>query len=960
MPIALEESAPAARTSYEAMVTEVPVPAHRAMNWRGIFGHPLFLLFVITVIGAVLRLISLDQPALWGDEGFTFSRICGSFRELLDRLQFDGFMPLHYILYWWIGQNFELSPVMMRLPVALAGCLMPPAMYFLARQFHISTRTSLVIALFTATSAYMLVYSRDAKMYMPFWTFGTLHVAFLLWWLNAARETSPKVTPPISFRYLCWILTGVLMIGFHALGGMFIAVEVIFFLTHPTGWRSAASAWHWLFVILATPFAVLSSILRGVRVPWSADRGRWFGWVRDSLSPSRFGVMFLGFAIGLTIVVGICYVHFEYFSYFEEEVAEDSSRSGLRWIPGYNRERDGFDLVRFAASAFLMSWEVPPPSFRPSIDPRVLKTLLTVCVVFAGFAILGLLPWRSWGFRRVAEAHNNGDPINARWWASPTLQARAAFCIAAWLILPAYAVYARSMQPFFGPISIAKPAYAFVFSTWWITASFGVLAALCFYFCDRTWKGRFLKSSYIISILGGLFVLLLLAYWVISQHYLYDRTGKIALPDPWSLPGVVFKFIISKWWIAAAVGFGIFCAVFASGRDWKSRLRNLGFGAISVVVLFALLAAALMFAKSHLPDREVRAGWFNVWMPRYLGALWPAFAIALCVLLMRLPTRPLRFTLISALVLVNLAQFSVRVWGGSEPPTGLIARDIMDTQPPFVRMQQLTFDVMRQSQSLVFGNGADLSKIRRQIELLPPNANPTTRAYFNTGMWHPEPGGGVIGSYTMRYYLAVFGGVETSPPDIRRLRNTFDRHFSYTLGTAPSLIAADMRKDPRIERIITWDRTDANRAPPSDDVLGRTLGRNWKQTSEEHFTARDHWTWTNKYRLTRREYVRLRLPSTNPADDVVPIAAKQPEPRAAPKSNAKPASTRPATSRPATTRPAATRRASNQPSTKPAASKPASTKPVTTKPATTAPAAALPPATKPATAPASQPATNPG
>src|SRR5256885_904205 len=58
----------------------------------------------------------------------------------------------------------------------------------------------------------------------------------------------------------------------------------------------------------------------------------------------------------------------------------------------------------------------------------------------------------------------------------------------------------------------------------------------------------------------------------------------------------------------------------------------------------------------------------------------PAFAIVMAALLMRLPTRPLRWGAIALLVGVNLTQFAGRV-SASEPPTDRLARDLMDAQP---------------------------------------------------------------------------------------------------------------------------------------------------------------------------------------------------------------------------------------------------------------------------------------
>src|SRR5437899_2451001 len=96
--------------------------------------HRLWVLLAITLLAGAMRFAFLTRPPLWGDEAFTYSRVCGDYRELLDILQFDGFPPLHYEMYWVLGRWHRLTPLTMRVIPAVAGTLMVPAMYFLAAQ----------------------------------------------------------------------------------------------------------------------------------------------------------------------------------------------------------------------------------------------------------------------------------------------------------------------------------------------------------------------------------------------------------------------------------------------------------------------------------------------------------------------------------------------------------------------------------------------------------------------------------------------------------------------------------------------------------------------------------------------------------------------------------------------------------------------------------------------------------
>src|SRR5262245_44354443 len=119
----------------------------------------------LTIVGGVLRFMRLAHPPLLFDEAATYTRVVGSFREMLEILRFDGFAPLHYELYWLMSRFMRLTPTVMRIVPAISGTLMVPATYFLARQV-VGRRVATLAAALTAVSGWQLVYSRDAKMYM--------------------------------------------------------------------------------------------------------------------------------------------------------------------------------------------------------------------------------------------------------------------------------------------------------------------------------------------------------------------------------------------------------------------------------------------------------------------------------------------------------------------------------------------------------------------------------------------------------------------------------------------------------------------------------------------------------------------------------------------------------------------------------------------------------------------------
>src|SRR5206468_8185515 len=130
-------------------------------------------------------------------------------------------------------------------------------------------------------------------------------------------------------------------------------------------------------------------------------------------------------------------------------------------------------------------------------------------------------------------------------------------------------------------------------------------------------------------------------------------------------------------WVAIIILVLLSIAFFFSDQSWRKRINN---------ALAAVLAAACVFAICiavylHLRSANLHAilggdRWHSVWMPRYLGIVWPAMAIIVSVLLLRLPTRPLRAVAVGFFVGINLALFGARVFASSEPPADRIAADV--------------------------------------------------------------------------------------------------------------------------------------------------------------------------------------------------------------------------------------------------------------------------------------------
>jgi 4-amino-4-deoxy-L-arabinose transferase-like glycosyltransferase len=640
-------------------------------NLVRIIESPAFFLCILTAFAAVLRLTYLPRPPIWGDEAKTFMRACGSFQQLVDTLATSDFAPLHYLLYWAIAQLTPLTPTIMRSAPAIAGTFMVPAMYWLAVQL-IPRRTAMLVALFTACSAFMLNYSRDAKMYAECWLFVTLSTASLLWLIRSRSRIA----------WYLWVVFSIAMIGLQAVATIVLVIQTIVFLSHPNlHWKSA------IFFIL-------------------------------------------GIAITLTPLIA----YFQYFNRYAERAEDGRVSSGTGWVEPYNKGRDGLDLARYAATAYLYNWEWPRAVDEPQIRERTLKLLKGAGIALGVLLLLGVFPWRNFSRLRHRDGHVETVPAPdsapaplvpmapIAWW-------RSLLWISAWLVLPAYGFYCASLKIHQSPIQMLRsiwdwmPEHAF-----WIGLMVLAVAA-SFFLCDVT---------------------------------------------------------------------------------MKSRVRKLAF----FLAIFCILVGLCALINLYTP---VQPG--SVWIPRYLGIIWPAFAIAVCVLLLRLPTIPLRAVAISLLLLVNLVQHGARVFAASEPPTDLMAQDILRSRP-------------KDSDTRTYN----------QLQ------------YSNIG----EPGSGVIGTYPARYYLSILAGKPITAAEMRSPGSPWEQDFRiFTLLTMNSdqTIASNVSASPQLKRIIVWDKLLPGQIDQFDK-LAEKLPPEWKRTSEEFFPAKDHWTWRDLFTARRREYER--------------------------------------------------------------------------------------------------------
>ncbi len=78
---------------------------------------------------------------------------------------------------------------------------------------------------------------------------------------------------------------------------------------------------------------------------------------------------------------------------------------------------------------------------------------------------------------------------------------------------------------------------------------------------------------------------------------------------------------------------------------------------------------AIVMASQSAAATKAGKPWESIWVPRYIGFVWPMLAVAAArALLMRLPTKWVRGAAIVFLLGLNLGIGSFRILGQTEPP----------------------------------------------------------------------------------------------------------------------------------------------------------------------------------------------------------------------------------------------------------------------------------------------------
>jgi mannosyltransferase len=256
----------------------------------------LLPIVLLTVLGAALRIPTLDRQSYWLDELVTASLLDRGLGDVLREIPRTEATPFaYYVVAWAWGSIFGLGEVGLRSLSALAGTAMIPVAYG-AGAVLVSRRAGLVAAALVATNPFLVWYSQEARSYALLAAFGAATVLAFGLALRGGRT-------PLA----AWAVLSAVAIATHYFAIFLVAAEAAWLLVRVRPRRSAvlAALLPGAVLLVHVPL-LLAQRGNGESVAGSSLVGRVAGIPKDLVVGYSFPAEALGSAVAaLLLLVGI-------------------------------------------------------------------------------------------------------------------------------------------------------------------------------------------------------------------------------------------------------------------------------------------------------------------------------------------------------------------------------------------------------------------------------------------------------------------------------------------------------------------------------------------------------------------------------------------------------------------------------------------------------------------------------
>jgi mannosyltransferase len=243
-------------------------------------------LVALTLLAAVLRLVTLGEQSFWYDEAFTpvhvlHPSLTATLRSVVHT---ENTPPLWYLIAWADSRVLGTGEYALRLPSALAGIATVPIAWWIGRELTGRRVTAIVTAAFVAVNPLLVWYSQEARAYGLFVLLAALA---MLCFLRALRV-------PTRGRMAAFALSGALALLSHYFA-VFLLIPMVLWLIWDRSRRRTALPAIGALVLVGVALTPLISAQGGHGTQWI---GQWAFTSRLQAIPQYYLTDYYGASLG--------------------------------------------------------------------------------------------------------------------------------------------------------------------------------------------------------------------------------------------------------------------------------------------------------------------------------------------------------------------------------------------------------------------------------------------------------------------------------------------------------------------------------------------------------------------------------------------------------------------------------------------------------------------------------------
>jgi hypothetical protein len=174
----------------------------------------------LVIVAASLRLVQSNE-SLWIDELHTAWTVDAGLSRILSRAGQGNYSPLYFLLPWLSTRVFGMHEWSLRLPSLLAGIVLVPVCFVIARQWFRSRAIACLAAVLVTLDPHLLFYSLDARPYAIVQLGAVLHIWLLSRLLQARRSVGEQTA---------YCLLGIALVYMHYTSALLLVAEFTFSL----------------------------------------------------------------------------------------------------------------------------------------------------------------------------------------------------------------------------------------------------------------------------------------------------------------------------------------------------------------------------------------------------------------------------------------------------------------------------------------------------------------------------------------------------------------------------------------------------------------------------------------------------------------------------------------------------------------------------------------------------------